>query len=86
MRKSCRNDFGVVEGVLLWRISGGYLEEIVWKNWFWMPTEFRQIESGEIEKYPLFSEQMLKRGGWVEGEIFKFTFWYAVEYFTSNPG
>ena len=27
-----------------------------------MPTEFRQIESGEIEKYPLFSEQMLKGG------------------------
>ena len=50
-----------------------------------MRTEYIQIESRELENVPPpFFKKMLKGGTWVEGEISKFTFWYTVEYFTSN--
>jgi|TARA_B100000408_G_scaffold36147_1_gene27287 hypothetical protein len=34
---------------------------------------------------PPFFQKNAKGGNWVEGEIYKFTSWYAVEYFTSIP-
>ena len=49
-----------------------------------MQTECRQIESREMEKCPPFFKTSALGGNWVEGESYKFTFWYTVEYFTSK--